>query len=369
MHHALGGSGATRRRIRGWIAVALCVAAWGAPGGGSAQAADGPNYVRTPDLIYARKFGLALTMDVFRPKAESNGLAVVYVVSGGWFSSHDIDGLIPGFAPLLDRGYTVFAVVHGSQPKFAIPEILQDLHRAVRYIRFHGKEYGIDPQRIGIVGASAGGHLALMQGTAGDDGDPKAKDPVDRVSSKVQAVGCFFPPTDFLNYGKPGEVAVGRGRLANFAGAFDFQELDPRIVKYKPITDEAKILEIGRKISPISYVSAQSAPSLVIHGDKDWIVPLQQAEVFVEKMKAAGAEAKLVVKPGADHGWPEMSKDLQQIADWFDAHLKAKAEAEGERKTPSAPAAPPQAEPAAATPPPAAPRVPPPGGAERQASE
>lgn len=367
MHQALGGSGATRRQVRWRIAVALCAVVWGTLCGGSVLAADGPNYVRTPDLIYARKFGLALTMDVFRPKAEANGLAVVYVVSGGWFSSHDIEGLIPGFAPLLDRGYTVFAVVHGSQPKFAIPEILQDLHRAVRYIRFHGKEYGIDPERIGIVGASAGGHLALMLGTAGGEGDPKAKDPVDRVSSKVQAVGCFFPPTDFLNYGKAGEIAVGRGRLANFAGAFDFQELDPKIVKYKPIADEAKILEIGRKISPITHVSAESAPALVIHGDKDWIVPLQQAESFVEKMKAAGAKAKLVVKPGADHGWPEMGKDLLQIADWFDLHLKAKAEADG----PAATAPPPQADSAQSAPPPqSAPRVPVPGGrAERQASE
>ena len=98
---------------------------------------------------------------------------------------------------LLKRGYTVFAVVHGSQPRFTIPEIVKDMNRAVRFIRFHAKDYHIDPDRIGITGGSAGGHLSLMQGTAGDTGDKNAKDPVDQTSSRVQAVGCFFPAHGF----------------------------------------------------------------------------------------------------------------------------------------------------------------------------
>ena len=102
------------------------------------------------------------------------------------------------------------------------------MNRAVRFIRYHARDYGIDPDRIGIYGASAGGHLSLMQGTAGDVGDPKAKDAVDRVSSRVQAVACFFPPTDFLNYGKTGEDAIGRGVLQGFKAPFEFHELDPR---------------------------------------------------------------------------------------------------------------------------------------------
>ena len=127
---------------------------------------------------------------------------MILVVSGGLFSSHE--AIQPAFIrPLTDRGYTVFAVVHGSQPKYTIPEIVQDMNRAVRFIRHHAKDYRIDPDRIGISGASAGGHLSLMLGTAGDAGNPDAKDPVDRESSRVQAVACFFPPTDFLNYGKP----------------------------------------------------------------------------------------------------------------------------------------------------------------------
>ena len=285
-------------------------------------AAEDSSYDRQDDVIYGRKYGAALTMDVFRPKQHANGLGVVFVVSGGWFSSSDIDGIVPAFRPLLGHGYTVFAVIHGSQPKFTIPEILQDMNRAVRFIRFHAKDYGIDPERIGITGSSAGGHLSLMQGTAGDQGDPKAKDPVDRVSSRVQAVACFYPPTDFLNYGKPGEIALGRGTLRGFAAPFDFHEYDPKLAKFVPISDEEKIREIGRRISPINHVSADSPPTLIFHGDKDWLVPIQQSQVMVEKLKQAGVEARLVVKPGAQHGWPDTSKETALIVDWFDTHLK-----------------------------------------------
>jgi len=290
-------------------------------------AADAPNYTRQEDVIYARKYGTALTLDVFRPKEHVNGIGIIFVVSGGWFSGHAGDGAVGRFAHLLDRGFTVFSVVHGSNPKFTIPEVFEDMNRAVRFIRFHAADYGIDPARLGITGASAGGHLSLLQGTAGDLGNPGAKDPIDRVSSRVQAVACFFPPTDFLNYGKPGENALGRGILWNFSGAFDFRELDPDFRKLKPITDEAKILEIGRGISPITHVTPDDPPTLIFHGDKDWLVPLQQSESFVEKMKAAGVEAKLVVKPGADHGWPDMGSDLAAIGDWFDSHLAKKANA------------------------------------------
>lgn len=286
------------------------------------RAAEAGSYTRQEDVIYGRKYGMALTMDVFRPKEHANGLGIVFVVSGGWYSGHDPNGHLPRFANLLERGYTVFSVVHGSQPKFSIPEILEDMNRAVRFIRFHSQEYGIDPDQLGITGGSAGGHLSLMQGTAGTDGNPQAKDPVDRVSSRVQAVACYYPPTDFLNYGKPGENAIGRGILWNFSGAFDFRELDPYWRKLVPVSDEEKIHQIGWSISPVNHVSADDPPTLIIHGDKDWLVPIQQSEEIIGKLKAAGVEAKLVVKPGAEHGWPDMSREAAQIADWFDAHLK-----------------------------------------------
>jgi acetyl esterase/lipase len=287
-----------------------------------ARADDQGTYDRKVDVVYGRKFGMALTMDVFTPKANANGAAVVWVVSGGWFSAHESIG--PGFvAELLKRGYTVFAVVHGSQPRFTIPEIVKDMNRAVRFIRYHANDYHIDPNRIGITGASAGGHLSLMQGTAGDTGGTSAKDPIDQTSSRVQAVGCFFPPTDFLNYGKPGEIAIGCGVLKGFKPPFDFHEQDPNTKTFVRITDLGKILEIGRQISPVYHATSDDPPTLIIHGDADLLVPIQQAELILDKLKSSGVETKLVVKQGAQHGWPDLLKDTVIIADWFDAHLKA----------------------------------------------
>jgi acetyl esterase/lipase len=260
-------------------------------------------------------------MDVFTP-AKPNGLGVIMVVSGGWFSAHE--GINPVFfQPVLDRGYTVFAVVHGSQPKFAIPEILGDMHRAVRYIRHHAKDFGINPDRIGIMGGSAGGHLSLMQGTAGMPGKADAADPIERESSRVQAVACFFPPTDFLNYGKDGEIAIGRGVLKGFRPPFDFEEVDEETKRFIEITDEAKIQEIGKQISPITHVSADDPPTLIVHGDADELVPIQQAKIIVDKLKAEGVDAELVTKEGGGHGWPDFPADIAKFADWFDEHLTA----------------------------------------------
>jgi acetyl esterase/lipase len=290
-------------------------------------AADG-DFKRTTDVVYGRKFGTALTMDVFTPSANANGIGIIYVVSGGWFSNHDgINGglVMPSIKELTSRGYTVFAVVHGSQPKFTIPEILQDMHRAVRYIRAHAKDYGIDPERIGIAGASAGGHLSLMQGTAGTMGDPKAKDPIDRLSSRVQAVACFFPPTDFLNYGDKDKIAFApNGTLAGFRSAVDVREPDPKTRLLERVTDEKKLTEMWRQISPVTHVTKESAPSFIIHGDKDFLVPLQQAEAIVAKLKEAGVPAELSIKKGAGHGWPDIAKDVPSLADWFDKQLKKK---------------------------------------------
>jgi acetyl esterase/lipase len=296
--------------------------------------ADDKNYHRTEDIIYSRKFGVALTMDVFTPK-EPNGAAVIFVVSGGWVSGHDLinNRFLTTF---LDRGYTIFAVVHGCQPKFTIPEILLDMHRAVRFVRHNAEKYHIDPNRIGIMGASAGGHLSLMQGTAGTPGDEAAKDPVDRESSRVQAVACFFPPTDFLNYGKPGEDAIGRGTLKNFRAPFDFEEFSRDTKQFERITDEEKVREIGREISPITHVSSDDPPVLIIHGDADKLVPIQQAEIMVERLKEAGIPATLSVREGKAHGWPEIMGDLPEMADFFDKHLAAQDQDKAAAAAPAA---------------------------------
>jgi acetyl esterase/lipase len=285
--------------------------------------AQSPEFTRKEDVIYGRKHGMALTMDVFTPKDKPNGAGVIFAVSGGW-NSHK-SGINVGFLnEFLKRGYTVFAVVHGSQPKFTIPEALEDMHVATRFIRSKAKEYQLDPDRLGISGASAGGHLSLMQGNAFLPGKPDAKNPLEKVSSKANAVACFFPPTDFLNYGKEGNIALGENTLKGFRAPFDFHEIDPERGGFKPVTEREKRLEIGKKISPVYHVTKVSAPALIIHGDADKLVPIQQAELMIAKLKEANIPCELVVKKGAGHGWPDIAKDIVTLADWFDKHLPKK---------------------------------------------
>ena len=226
----------SRRRAFGWAVALLLVAA--EPRVAPAQ--EGRAFTRQADVIYGRKYGTALTMDVFMPK-KANGAAAILVVSGGWSSAHEFPADSAFAGELLKRGYTVFAVFHSSQPQYTIPESIRDVNRAVRFIRHHARDYNLDRSRFGIYGASSGGHLALMQALAGDAGDPSAKDPVEKESSRVQAVACFFPPTDFLNYGKPGEVALGRGALAGLKAAFAFREFDTTTKTFVPVKDEDQI--------------------------------------------------------------------------------------------------------------------------------
>jgi acetyl esterase/lipase len=256
---------------------------------------------------------MALTLDVFTPQRNANGIGIIWLVSGGWVSSHEF--ITFGISllminTLVRRGYTVFAVVPSSQPKFTIPEMVKDVQHATRFVRYHAADYNIAADRIGITGASSGGQLALMQAMDGDNGDPLAKDPVERVSSHVQATACFFPPTDFMNYGHSGADALGQGLLKGFAAPFAFSPKDP-----------AKRREIGRQISPINYVSADDPPTLIIHGDKDPLVPIQQAKTMIAKLKKEGVVARLIIKPGGGHGWPGLSRDMPKIADWFDKYL------------------------------------------------
>lgn len=274
-----------------------------------AHAQTPADFTRTEDVVYGRKYGVALTLDVIQP-SKPNGHGIIYMVSGGWKSSHA--AINPqSYMPYLSRGYAIFAVCHGCQPKFTIPELTQDIHRAVRFIRFNAAKWSVDPDHLGITGGSAGGHLSLTMGTQGGPGAPDAKDPIDRVSSAVQAVACFYPPTDFLNYGTPGEDAVGVGILKDYQGAFGSASETPESRQ-----------KYGREFSPIYFITAKLPPTLIIHGDADKLVPMQQAETFVQRATEAGATARLVVKAGGLHGWPNQDVEKVMLADWFDLYLR-----------------------------------------------
>ncbi len=253
----------------------------------------------TPDVVYGHKHGMALTMDVYKP-AQDNGIGILFMVSGGWFSGWAPPEKTMGlFKPLLDKGFTVFAVRHGSSPKYVIPEIVPDVRRSVRFVRLHAKNYGVDPERLGVCGFSAGGHLSLILGTTSDKGNPDAKDEVLRVSNRVAAVVAYFPPTDLRSLVTPDNPYVKNFPALGF---------DPNDVN---------------DVSPLLHTSSDDPPTLMVHGDKDWLVPLWHSEKMCEALKARGVDSELLVIKGAGHGFSGEDGERANKAwvAWFEKHL------------------------------------------------
>lgn len=258
--------------------------------------------VCTPDVVYGHKHGMALTFDVFAPKENGNGAGILFIVSGGWQSQWMPTAHMEGWvAPLVDAGFTAFTVRHGSSPKFNIPEVVEDVRRSVRFIRQNAERFGVDPERLGVTGSSAGGHLSLMLGTTADKGNPDASDKVLRVSDRVAAVVAYFPPTDI----RPWVVEGNRYHT-------DFPALR---------FDPAKAADY----SPLLHVSEDDPPMLLIHGDKDKLVPLDHSERFHAALTKKGVSCKLIVIEGAAHGFPgaKGKQAVDAMAAWFTKHLAA----------------------------------------------
>ena len=255
-----------------------------------------------PDVVYGHKHGMALTMDIYRPR-QGNGIGILFMVSGGWHSAWAPPKKTMGlFKPLLDEGFTVLAVRHGSSPKYVVPEIVKDVQRSVRFVRFHAKNLRIDPDRLGVCGFSAGGHLSLVLGTMADDGNPQSKDEVSRISSRVAAVVAYCPPTDLRPLVKEDSP---------YRKHFPALRFDPND---------------ANQVSPLLYASSDDPPVLLVHGDKDTLVPIWHSEKMCKALKDKGVESELMVIEGAGHGFT--GKDGERAnkawAAWFEKHLLSK---------------------------------------------
>ena len=258
-----------------------------------------------PDVVYGHKDGMALTFDVLKPRANPNGTAVMFIVSAGYVSSYTSpQQSATRFKALLDKGFTVITVRHGSSPKYLVPEIVADVRRAVRFIRFNAKQWGIDPDRLGAFGGSAGGHLALVLGTASDSGDPNAAEDFLKVSDRVAAVVAYFPPVDMRNLARGVGAKPTGGTLDRFP-ALNFEK------------------EKAPDYSPIVHVSPDDPPTLLIHGDKDDLVPISNSKIIHEAFQKSNVKSEFITIEGAGHGFrgEDATRASNLMVSWFEKTL------------------------------------------------
>jgi acetyl esterase/lipase len=284
-----------------WISVlgcALVVAGLSAPGEGAP-----PTSKVEPDVVYGHKDGLALTFDVLYPPSEPNGAAVLFLVSGGWYSTWAPPEAMRGIlSPYLDAGYTVFAIRHGSSPRYGIPDAVADVRRSVRFIRQHADRFGVDPARMAALGMSAGGHLALMLATTGDDGKGDAKDALEKTSSRVAAAVALVPPTDL-------RVMI-----------WDAPESGPVYKKFPALN-----LDRGQAAdcSPLLQVTPDDAPALVVMGGRDELVPARHGQWIQEAFEKQQVPSKLMVLAEAGHGLEGENRQraIDATLAWLEDHL------------------------------------------------
>jgi acetyl esterase/lipase len=295
-----------------------------------AAAASAPAGTVDRNVVFGMYSGLALLMDVYRP-AKPNGAGIVAIQGSAWYAPMRYDatpissraGVQAHARHLADAGYVVFAINHRAAPRFRFPAPFEDAQRAVRFVRAHAADYGIDPARIGAFGSSSGGHLAELLGTVDAPGVPGSADPVERQPGKVRAVVAHYATSDLRTQWSP------TGRAAHIA-LMGFEYVDP--AKRLPGSvreDEAENVEY-RRASPVANVTSDDAPMLLIHGDADDIVPIGQSIQMEEALRKAGVKVRFVTVPGGKHGENfQLPADDARLSDqygearrWFDQYLK-----------------------------------------------
>ena len=267
------------------------------------------------NVIYGMVSGLALLMDVYHPDAP-NGYGLVHISGSGWSAPLGLDARplkegphvqIEGL-PLVKAGYTLFTINHRATPRFHYPAPVEDAQRAVRFVRYHAPEYDIDPDRIGAIGGSSGGHLVSMLGVLDGAVVPEDESPINRLSAKVQCVVARAAPCDFVS------LARGRSAPALLLGAALDPDADPGSIEHRR----------ALAASPITHVTPGDPPFFLIHGEEDDVVPIAQSEAMARALREAGVPVQFRRVPAGAHG-PGLVADPEiaaEIRAWFDRHLK-----------------------------------------------
>lgn len=283
-------------------ALLLLTSALGAAALGTAAAAE--EIVVENDVEYSNPDGQHLQLNLARPTGAGPYPAILCIHGGGFRAGtrQGYDGMIKKLA---QNGYVAATVTYRLAPKYQFPAAIHDVKAAVRWLRANASKYHVDPQRIGVTGGSAGGHLAQFLGVTGgvaqfegDGGNPGQ-------CSRVTCVVNYYGPSDFTqSYGKSVDAAEV---LPLFLGGN---------------LEQARARHI--QASPLYWVTPESAPTLCIHGTKDNYVAYEQATWLVDRLKACAVEAELLTIEGAGHGFrgdDATRADAAMLA-FFDRHLK-----------------------------------------------
>ena len=262
------------------------------------------------DVTYGNAGSVALKLDIYYPKSATEAVpAVVYVHGGAWIQGDKATGAGATEIPeLVNRGFLVVSVNYRLAPQHKWPAQIEDVKCAIRFLRAHAAEYGIDPQRIGAWGGSAGGHLVAMLGTTDASAELEGSSGYPEQSSRVQAVVDMFGPADLS--------VLFRGNQGDLLEQV-FGTADPNS-------------QIARLASPVTYVSADDPPFLILQGDKDNVVPPEQSQIIYDRLLAEGVPARLVVVKNAGHGFiplggtmsPSRNEITMMVAGFFEEHLK-----------------------------------------------
>lgn len=253
-------------------------------------------------------------LDLWVPKSETPLPLVIWVHGGAWLGGAK-SAANPAM-PFLAKGYAVAAINYRLSQHALFPAQIEDCKAAVRFLRANAKAYNLNPDAFGVWGSSAGGHLVALLGTSGDVKELEGTvGDHPTVSSRVQCVVDFYGPTDLT------KIAVQ-------------SKANSKIDHDAPDAPEAKLLggpvqakkELAAKANPITFVTKDDPPVLILHGDEDPLVPLGQSEIFMEALKKAGVECELVVIKGGGHGGAGFGtpENQEKIAKFFERHLKRK---------------------------------------------
>jgi acetyl esterase/lipase len=267
------------------------------------------------DLSYG-PHGEGNKLDLYLPENADAPLPLVIWIHGGGWEAGDKEEP-PGLG-LLGKGYALASINYRLSREAKYPAQIEDCKAAVRFLRANAKKYNLAPDHIGVWGASAGGHLVALLGTTGGVKELEGDGPNRDQPSAVQAVVDFFGPTDMLQM----KAQADAQKDVKFALDADAPNSPVGKLFGGPVQEHKDLAE---KADPIHFIAKDAAPFLILHGDKDPLVPVAQSKILDEALKKAGVESTLVVIEGAGHGGPDFSspEKLQKITDFLDKHLKA----------------------------------------------